>query len=184
MPASSQALIAARLEVAAEAKYRFRSQKATLTRPISAGTSTSGPITPTKASPEPPIFRGVTSPLDRIVNWRMFHEARLERSLPWQISVTIKSISVTAQIRLPFPRQPDLELAFGEGKPILTTRALGYACFNISTHRFANASSEALKYVTCATSGILSVGGRCFPMAYEHDRDRAAHVECSRRWSR
>jgi hypothetical protein len=42
----------------------------------------------------------------------------------------------------------------GEGKPILTARASGYACFNIAMHRLANASSAAAKYLTCATSGI------------------------------
>ncbi len=37
---------------AAAAKYRRWNQKATLTRPISAGTSTSGPMTAAKAAPE------------------------------------------------------------------------------------------------------------------------------------
>jgi hypothetical protein len=36
----------------AAVKYRLRSPNATLTRPMKAGTSTSGPTTPTKASPD------------------------------------------------------------------------------------------------------------------------------------
>jgi hypothetical protein len=59
-----------------ELKNRLLIQKATLTKPINAGTSINGPTTPTNASPE---FRPKTATETAMANSKLFTAAVKER---------------------------------------------------------------------------------------------------------